>query len=88
LVDALDSRDEDLRTLAGMFLTEAGKKAEPLLEEALAKREHFLWCSPLSGISVIRNTNPRCAASATTAIPRSLMPRAARCAFQAQSGGK
>jgi hypothetical protein len=41
LLNALGSRDDDLQTLAGMFLAQAGKKAEPLLEEALAKREHL-----------------------------------------------
>jgi hypothetical protein len=41
LLNALGSRDEDLQTLGGMFLAQAGKKAEPLLEEALAKREHL-----------------------------------------------
>ena len=39
LVEALDSEDENLRTIAGMFLVKAGGKAKPLLEEALAKRQ-------------------------------------------------
>ncbi len=39
LVRALGSPDEDLRTIAGMFLVQAGKRGVPLLEEALAKRE-------------------------------------------------
>lgn len=37
LVRALDSDDENLRTIAGMFLVQAGQRAEPLLEEALHK---------------------------------------------------
>ena len=41
LLNALGSRDEDLQALAGMFLVQGGKRAEPLLEEALAKREHL-----------------------------------------------
>jgi hypothetical protein len=41
LLDALNSPDEDLRTLAGMFLVQSGRKAEPLLEEALAKRQNL-----------------------------------------------
>jgi len=41
LLEALDSRDEDLQSFAGMLLAQAGKKAEPLLDEALAKREHL-----------------------------------------------
>ena len=41
LVRALGSPDEDVRTIAGMFLVKAGKSAEPLLMEALARREHL-----------------------------------------------
>lgn len=40
LVRALGSSDEDVRTIAGMFLVKAGKGAEPLLMEALAHREN------------------------------------------------
>jgi HEAT repeat protein len=46
LVRALGSEDEDLRTIAGMFLVKAGKDSEPLLEEALNRRENLpmvLW---------------------------------------------
>jgi HEAT repeat protein len=39
LVDALDSDDETVRTLAGMFLVQSGKRAVPLLREALAARK-------------------------------------------------
>jgi hypothetical protein len=35
----LGSPNENLRTLAAMFLTRAGRLAEPILEEALHKRE-------------------------------------------------
>lgn len=38
LVCALESPDEDLQTIAGTFLAQAGKKAEPLLQEALNRR--------------------------------------------------
>ncbi len=41
LVDALGSTDEDVRTIAGMLLVKAGKSAEPLLTEALARRENL-----------------------------------------------
>ena len=37
LIRALDSDDENLRTVAGIFLVRAGQRAEPLLEEALHK---------------------------------------------------
>lgn len=40
LVDALDAEDEDVRSIAGILLTRAGRRAEPLLEEALARGEH------------------------------------------------
>lgn len=38
---ALRSPHEDLRTIAGMFLVKAGKKASPLLREPLRQREHL-----------------------------------------------
>ena len=41
LVRALGSRDEPIRMLAGMFLVKAGKRAVPLLEEALKRRENL-----------------------------------------------
>ena len=41
LVRALGSEDEDVRTLAGMSLVQAGKRSEALLEEALERREHL-----------------------------------------------
>jgi hypothetical protein len=41
LVRALGSKDETIRMLAGMFLVKAGKQAEPLLEEALKRRENL-----------------------------------------------
>jgi hypothetical protein len=41
LVRALGFPDEDLRTLAGMFLAQAGRKSEPLLQEALSRRENL-----------------------------------------------
>ncbi len=41
LVRALDSDDENLRTIAGIFLVQAGQRAEPLLEEALHKGQYL-----------------------------------------------
>lgn len=46
LVRAVGSRDEDLRTIAGMLLVKEGQRAEPLLHEALHRRENLpmvLW---------------------------------------------
>jgi len=40
LIQALGSPDDDVRTIAGMFLVKAGRSAEPLLLEALARREN------------------------------------------------
>lgn len=39
IVKELASTNENLRTMAGIFLVRAGSMAEPLLEEALSKRE-------------------------------------------------
>jgi hypothetical protein len=41
LVAALGSHDEDVRTLAGILLVRGGERAEPLLEEALRRRENL-----------------------------------------------
>lgn len=41
LVDALGAPDEDLRTIAGMFLVQGGDRAVPLLRAAVARREHL-----------------------------------------------
>jgi hypothetical protein len=41
LVRALGSNNETLRTIAGMLLVRGGKKSEPLLQEALDKRENL-----------------------------------------------
>ena len=38
LVRALESPDETTRSVAAMFLTQGGARAEPLLREALAQR--------------------------------------------------
>lgn len=40
LVDALDSEDENVRTLAGMFLVQCGRRSIPLLREELARGRH------------------------------------------------
>lgn len=39
LVRSLGSDDENVRTIAGMSLVQSGRRAEPLLEEALERRE-------------------------------------------------
>jgi HEAT repeat protein len=41
LVAALGSPDEGVRTIAGMFLAQGGRRAEPLVEEAIQHGEHL-----------------------------------------------
>lgn len=41
LVEALSSKEEDLRTIAGMLLVRGKYRARPILEEALDRREHL-----------------------------------------------
>jgi len=41
LVEALGSTDEGVRTVAGMFLVQSGKRAEPLVEEAIRRRKNL-----------------------------------------------
>jgi len=41
LIRSLGSPDDSVRVIAGMFLVRAGKRAEPLLEEALLRRENL-----------------------------------------------
>jgi hypothetical protein len=49
LVDALGSRDDDVRTVAGMFLVQAGKRAEPLIAEAIHRRQHLPMTLVIAG---------------------------------------
>jgi hypothetical protein len=41
LVDSLGSSDDNVRVVAGIFLVKAGKRAEPLLREALQRRQNL-----------------------------------------------
>lgn len=41
IVGRLGSKNENLRNVAGISLVRAGRRAEPLLEEALRKRENL-----------------------------------------------
>lgn len=41
LVRALGSPDENIRSIAGILLAKSGKRAEPLLQEALDRRENL-----------------------------------------------
>jgi hypothetical protein len=41
IIRTLGSNNENLRTIAGLSLVKAGRMAEPLLEEALRRRENL-----------------------------------------------
>lgn len=49
LLEALGSPDEGVRTVAGMFLVESGKRAEPLVEEAIHLRRHLPMVLVIAG---------------------------------------
>ncbi len=49
LVRALAADDEGLRTIAGMLLVRAGPRAQPLLQEALGRRESLPMIAAILG---------------------------------------
>jgi hypothetical protein len=49
LVAALGSPDASVRTVAGMFLVQSGKQAEPLVEEAMQRRENLPMVLVIAG---------------------------------------
>ena len=49
LVSALGSPDEGVRTVAGMFLVQAGKRAEALVEEAIHRRQNLTTVLVIAG---------------------------------------
>lgn len=58
LVRALGSPNPNIRTIAGIFLVRAGRLAEPLLEEALMRREHLPILLPILGDIGDRKVEP------------------------------
>ena len=58
LVRALGAADEDLRTIAGMFLARAGARSGPLLREVLRRRENLLMVLAILGDIGDRNFEP------------------------------
>jgi HEAT repeat protein len=58
LLRTLGSDDEDLRSLAGMFLVQAGPRAEPLLREALRRRESLTLVLTILGDIGDRRVEP------------------------------
>ena len=49
LVEALGSSDEGVRTVAGMLLVQSGKRAEPLVADALRRRQHLPMVLAIAG---------------------------------------
>jgi hypothetical protein len=58
LVRALSSPDEDERTVAGMFLVQSGKRAEPLVEEAIRRRQNLPTMLVIAGDIGARKLEP------------------------------
>jgi hypothetical protein len=49
LVEALGSADAGVRTVAGMFLVQSGKRAEPLVEEAIHRGQNLSTVLVIAG---------------------------------------
>lgn len=49
LLEALGSADEGVRTVAGMMLVQSGKRAEPLIEEAIQHGQHLPMVLVMAG---------------------------------------
>jgi len=78
LVEALGSEDEDVREIAGMLLVKAGRKARPLLEEALAKRQSL----PLA-LTILGDIGDRKSAAKLQSFTQDRDPQVARSAQDA-----
>lgn len=49
LLEALGSADDGVRTVAGMLLVQSGKRAEPLIEEAIQHGRHLPMVLVIAG---------------------------------------
>ncbi len=78
LVRELGSPDEDLRTIAGMFLVRAGRQSEALLEEALHRRQNLPWV-----LSVLADIGDRKFEPELRQFARDIDPEVARAARDA-----
>jgi hypothetical protein len=76
LVTALGSTDESERTVAGMFLVQGGQRAEPLVANAIRRREHLPIVLLIAGDIGARRLEP--ALRRLTADPDPDVARAAR----------
>lgn len=70
LLAALDSPQPDVRTIAGMFLVQAGKRAEPLVRHALDQGRHLPIILTISADLGAQDLAPQIAHFATNADPR------------------
>ena len=80
LVDALGSPDPGVRTAAGMLLVRTGKRAEPLIEEAVRGRQHLPMTLLIAGDIGAAGLKPEI--SQLTQDPDPEIARAARDALQ------
>lgn len=78
LLRSLNSENENLRTIAGILLVKAGNRAEPLLQEALRRREYL----PMT-ISVIADLGDKELAKDIQPFSSDEDPRVAEAAKQA-----
>ena len=58
LVTSLGSDDPAVRTIAGMFLVQAGRKAEPLIEEAIREKINLPQVLVMAGDVGARRLEP------------------------------
>jgi len=80
LVNALGSPDPSVRTVAGMLLVRAGKRAELLIEEAVRRCEHLPMTLLIAGDIGAASLKPEI--SQLTQHPDPAIARAARDALQ------
>ncbi len=76
LVNALGSPDAGVRTVAGMFLVQGGRQAEPLLEEAIHRRQNLAAVALIAGDIGASRLEPELRRLCTDADPE--VARAAR----------
>ena len=73
LVDALESPDDGVRTVAGMFLVQGGKRAEPLIADAIRRQQSLPMVLLIAGDIGAARLEPelrRFAANADPAVAR------------------
>jgi len=78
LIESLGSPDANERSIAGMLLTRAGVRAEPLLEEALQQRE-----SPAMVLTVMASIGDRSLAPLVSGFVSDADPQVAQAARDA-----